>query len=672
MTLLPECIYYTRDQELVRRIEVVTGGHVKIGRAADFHLLEMLARQCDPCILLLDLREKGWREVLERIRRDLPDTLVIALGVPRSEPVLEVAVFHPYAVEDVAADSARLRSLVLCAKEHIRLVKENRILKEARSTSTGVELSREQSRRSEPLSTTVQHLSRLFRFFTDVNAMLDSVVDTVASCTRIPRVGLFAILRDAPIYKLRAHRHCLETTLELEVPESSDFVAWLRTNAHLVSRRLLPDLAKPSERVLLESALNAMGAEVIIPLHGRTRLMGWLFLGRRATGAGFDEPDLEELATLGESISFTVESALLHEQIAVQKALSYTLLDSVPVGIVAIGEDNQIRWFNRAAEFLLSASAAEMLNQPVSRLTSRLQDVLLRTVSGEEVRDPVEWTNPVTGRVVSIATRRLMSSDKNLGGVAILYDLTRERQMREKQARAESAAFWTELAAALAHVVRNPLVTISTFAQLLPERYQDEAFRTEFAKLALDEIQRLNSLIDELQAFANPPPLRVEPVDIIGTLKEAQQLAVSRVPANGVKIELHADPALPTIHGDKKLLVEGFAHVMVNALEAFSRKGDPLPSEERVIQVSVRRQPAQDGAAEGIILTVRDNAGGILESVRDKVLSPFGTTKARGVGLGLPTLRRIVADHNGFMNIEPVAGGTCVSVMLPAAPPCSR
>ncbi|MGQ9663521.1 MAG: hypothetical protein ACUVWX_14505, partial [Kiritimatiellia bacterium] len=257
MTLLPECLLYTKDEELARRIEVSLREHVTTRRTSDAHLLEILARQADPCVLLLDLRSRDWQELLGKMRRDLPDTLVIALAATRSEPALEVAAFDPYAVEDIAADPARVRTLVLCAREHLRLVRENRILKERRDSLLAAPGPQERPRHLQVVNTALQHLSRALRFFTDVNALLDSIVDTVSSCTSIPRVGLFALARDAAIYRLRAQRRCLETTIEMEVSEDSPFVRWLWANAHLIARSKLPNFENPEERMLLESALNA-------------------------------------------------------------------------------------------------------------------------------------------------------------------------------------------------------------------------------------------------------------------------------------------------------------------------------------------------------------------------------------------------------------------------------
>src|SRR6202040_2083243 len=104
------------------------------------------------------------------------------------------------------------------------------------------------------------------------------------------------------------------------------------------------------QRLIMRRALDAFGAEVIVPLYARGRIIGWLFFGERITGQPFEYRDLEGLMTLAEHVSTVLENALLYEEVALQKTLAETLLKSIPPGIVAIDEDGIIRWFNPPAE----------------------------------------------------------------------------------------------------------------------------------------------------------------------------------------------------------------------------------------------------------------------------------------------------------------------------------
>jgi nitrogen-specific signal transduction histidine kinase len=114
------------------------------------------------------------------------------------------------------------------------------------------------------------------------------------------------------------------------------------------------------------------------------------------------------------------------------------------------------------------------------------------------------WEEPASRRYIQAEVRRLGGPGEQLGAVVMIQDLTSIRHLQEKQAQVERTAFWTDLAAGLSHEIRNPLVTISTFAQLLPERYQDEEFRDEFSTLVTREVGRLDGIINQINDFAHP------------------------------------------------------------------------------------------------------------------------------------------------------------------------
>jgi PAS domain S-box-containing protein len=449
------------------------------------------------------------------------------------------------------------------------------------------------------------------------------------------------------------------------VPEDDPLARWMRAHAQFAARATLDAVGDPADRALLERWLDALGAEVLIPLHGRERLLGWLFVGQRVAGNPFTLADIENLMPVAEHVSMALENALLYEEAAVQKALAETVLHSIPVGIVMADAAGVVRWFNRAAEGILGIASGNVLNLPAGRMGSRMADCLARCARGGTGDAPLTWVDPATGRSLAVTARPLASGGESRGAVAIIRDMTDEIRLRERQGKVEREAFWTELAAAISHEVRNPLVAISTFAQLLPERYGDEEFRGQFSELVSREIARLDRMIDEIDSFANPPELQFRALAVDEVLGKAVEAARSRLKENGVAVERVGGPALPQIIGDESALVDSFARLVVNALEAVRDAREPR------VQVLSGRGRLGDGR-DGVLVQVKDNGGGIPPAVGDKVFSPFCTTKARGIGLGLPIVKRTVTDHSGQVSIETGAGGTCVAVVLPSAAPAER
>ena len=166
-------------------------------------------------------------------------------------------------------------------------------------------------------------------------------------------------------------------------------------------------------------------------------------------------------------------------------------------------------------------------------------------------------------------------------------------------------------------------------------------------------------MVDQINAFANPPELMFEDADLAAILDDAVAAAGKQADARRVRIERSVEAALPLVRGDRLALTGCFVHLVRNAFEALVKT--PVP----VLRV---RATLNDGGRAGKTIRVRieDNGIGIPDDIRDKVFSPFCSTKARGIGLGLPIVQRTVADHNGSISIDTGNRGTIVTVTLPA------
>jgi nitrogen-specific signal transduction histidine kinase len=247
-----------------------------------------------------------------------------------------------------------------------------------------------------------------------------------------------------------------------------------------------------------------------------------------------------------------------------------------------------------------------------------------------------------------------------LGAVAVINDLTTEETLRERQSLVDRAVFWTDLAASMSHEIRNPLVAIKTFAQLLPERFDDADFRKEFNQIVVQEIDRLDRIITQINNFAHPPELILKSIDVRAPVKKGLEIARAQFGINGkVEIETSLPSDLPRVLGDEGALAEAFAHLVANAAEASSDRNKP--------RITLSAKPVREGRkSSGVVVTVRDNGPGISPDLKEKIFSPFCTTKPRGMGLGLPIVKRTVFDHHGRVEVDSTSKGTLVSVVLPA------
>jgi nitrogen-specific signal transduction histidine kinase len=661
----PVCVLYTQDPELLRRVKAFLRSMAQVRHVSDVERLEPVLQQSSPTLLIVDLRDKESCDVLAQVEQNQADVVVIALGIPRSEPLREAEQSGIYAAENVQIERQRLQALAARAFDYLRIAQENR---ELREESTSLSLTRRSadvdvlSDRNAPAALPLLRLPRVFRRFDNVDELLVNLVENIADAAGVTRVGIFSKIRKGDRFRLRAGLRCLPETSEVDFGNRDPLVRWFERHAHLIDKRNVAQTPDRAERSLLRRSLDTFGAEVIVPLYARGRIIGWIFFGHRVTGQPFSAPDLERLMVLAEHVSTVLENALLYEETTLQKTLAEILLKAIPPGIVATDDQGTLRWFNPAAEKILGIPSRDVLEKPVEAAGSRLAGLVREALDAKTNLPAEQWIDHRTRRSLLVETRYLADERTPLGAVAVVHDLTAEQSLREKEALLDRAAFWADLAASMSHEIRNPLVAIKTFAQLLPERFDDADFRREFNEIVVKEIDRLDKIITQINNFAHPPELVMKPLDVRAPVKKAIEIARERYGANGdVQVEMSLPNDLPKVIGDETALAEAFAHLVANAAEALSGKAKP--------RITLAARPIREGKrTSGVLVTVRDNGRGIDPGLKNKIFSPFCTTKARGMGLGLPIVKRTVFDHNGRVDVESTPHGTQVSVILPAKP----
>lgn len=220
------------------------------------------------------------------------------------------------------------------------------------------------------------------------------------------------------------------------------------------------------------------------------------------------------------------------------------------------------------------------------------------------------------------------------------------------------------LAAELAHEIRNPLVAVQTFLQILPERLDDPEVTVDLRVVALHELQRVARLLNELlgMARASVPSFAATDLDLV--VEQVVRLLQVSARKKDVTIERSGD-TLPVGAADASRLKQALVNLVLNAIQA-SPVGASVQVETRIVTGAVD--------APSVEVVVCDEGPGVAPDVRERVFEPFVTTKESGTGLGLPVTRQIVADHGGTIAVESAArGGAAFRVRLPLVlPPAAR
>jgi signal transduction histidine kinase len=238
---------------------------------------------------------------------------------------------------------------------------------------------------------------------------------------------------------------------------------------------------------------------------------------------------------------------------------------------------------------------------------------------------------------------------------------------RERLARTERVAAWREAARRIAHEIKNPLNPMQMAMQTLRKAYQVkhadlDAILDESTRVVLDEVREISRLVSGFSEFARLPRPKIEAVAPLSLLEHAARLYGT--PPAGVEVALDKEAlgarGLHEVAADPAQIERALINLVKNAIEAFGARGG---------RVVLDAETARRGSADGVSLSVRDDGPGMSAEIREQLFVPYFTTKAEGTGLGLAIVERIIADHEGAIDVETAPGkGSTFRLWLPAAP----
>jgi len=351
------------------------------------------------------------------------------------------------------------------------------------------------------------------------------------------------------------------------------------------------------------------------------------------------------------------------------------LVGGLPDALVGVDTDLRIILWNPAAEDLLGRSARRVTGRalkevfpPETSLVRHLTDTLATGESRSESSAVIEGPD---GRPVhvSLVTAPLAGrSGAVTSAVAVVRDISRLRQLESEVRRGETLAAAGQMAVGLAHEIRNPLSAIRGAVQLMQRELGDEARWGEYTAVLLKEVTRVNSIIEMLLDLGRPVTLRAVPLNVHQLLERVALLLEEEATSLVVQFVRRYDPSLPPILADEDRIVQVFHNLVRNAIEAMPGGGRLTLVTRLSMNPLFAKVDLGHGQKSLAEIQIADEGQGIPEATRDKLFTPFFTTKDRGLGLGLALCHRIVEEHKGAIQIASEPGrGTAVSCFLPIA-----
>jgi nitrogen-specific signal transduction histidine kinase len=343
-------------------------------------------------------------------------------------------------------------------------------------------------------------------------------------------------------------------------------------------------------------------------------------------------------------------------------------------GVIAVTRDGRVAELNAEARRIFQIKrSSRSVGQPFADVLSKHPDMVRVLHSAFELThlpNRAELRLKRTGRVIGYTISHVRDERARPLGIAVFFkDLTKVEQLEERERLRDRLVALGEMAAAIAHEVKNPLAGIEVMAGLLKRQAAvvDSPDAQSLLNDIIGEAKMANQIVHEALEFVRPIRLQVEHTNIEEVLHTSLALADSKVARGDIAVALKVDNGLPPIHGDHHQLCQLFTNLLINAFEALDGTGRVEISAREGVRDEDPHTQTPEAQMGTVIVEVADDGPGVPRELRDRIFNAFFTTKPQGSGLGLAIVRKVVDAHDGRIDIQTGSSGTRFQVTLPVS-----
>src|SRR5215471_5481542 len=357
------------------------------------------------------------------------------------------------------------------------------------------------------------------------------------------------------------------------------------------------------------------------------------------------------------------------------------LFGSLRCGSITIDRQGRITSINDLARKILELEDEGVLGCPCSEVLRdhpKLASIFVESfrMKNQPNRAEMEIRLKDERKGVIGFSMPLIRDDANrvLGAALLFRDLTQIEHRQEQEQLKERLAALGQMAAGMAHEIRNPLGGIEVTASLLKRRLGNRPEESALVDRIISEVKRLNRTVVDSLEYVRPLHLELKPASLATVVREAVSTAAASQEGKTISLSLDLDPGIPEQWMDPDRIRDALGNLMRNSYEAIPLAGSVRVETRREILPTPLKADffVEDGRASSLsfdsyaVVRIADSGKGIPEEVHDRLFYPFFTTKQTGSGVGLPLARKIVEGHQGILDFESVVGrGTTFIVKLP-------
>jgi PAS domain S-box-containing protein len=640
----------TADDRVRARIERCLTGFSVFDARGDGDALRML-RLVDIDIALRESTgPAGALATFVTAARDAaPHSLIVAVGASGEEEVSA-----DFTVSD-GFTPAELEAVLRHALERQRLMREIAAIRTAAPAVTPPRLSSEEPWDGAAVARVLRGFTGVLAVGLDIPRALGMFLDSIGELVRPTRMAILrpdALGREFRIVVYRGLAPQLVQGIRLSAADG--LLRWLAVQGRPASA---PDLSDPE--ILRE--LKLLQAVVAVPLLAHGELVAVLALGQPVFGATYGRHEIQTLFDVATHLATVLRDITLHHQIEREKEFSERILSHMSSGVVTIGPDQKIGTLNRRAEEILELSAASAVGQDLRVLPSPLGDMLYDTLVSGRAVPRTELQLALRRLWLEVSTYAVRDEEgQPLGAVLVFEDLTAQKELAAQRRAAEQFQLLTRVVARIADEIKNPLVSINTFIELIGERYDDPDFRRHFSSVVRRDVRRLVEVFEKLAGLVTEGELNFAIVDareVVGQLVDAIDLADE---AAGKHLQLdvvpEAGPQLIKVDAPqlRKALSYLIRYLMHNS-----------PSEVAKVTVSVGQHEDEEGSSDVRIL-IGSRTASVAPEKLQRLFDPVQMVQESLIDVGPAVSQRLIEALGGRLRMRQTRHELAFLVTLPA------
>jgi PAS domain S-box-containing protein len=344
------------------------------------------------------------------------------------------------------------------------------------------------------------------------------------------------------------------------------------------------------------------------------------------------------------------------------KSYLQRILESLTNGVIVTNLEDEIQVLNHSSEIFLGKPQSEAVGRHIRVLFSDTasndwMDIFLNKSFEKGIGSRLSYKD----RLLEITGSFIKSGGRNIGTVFVLRDITRIEKLESMAKRSEKFTALGEMAANIAHEIRNPLGSIELYASLLMKEIKSVKDQDRISRI-ISSVKKMDNKISNLLLFTKNRNLILKRIPLHDFLSEIIGFCEPLVDQDKIYISTAFADYEPWVDGDVEMLKQAFFNLTLNALQSLDQKGGNL-SFETLCPCAGQDCEADENFIEIII---RDSGIGISQEMLPRIFDPFFTTKEEGSGLGLAIVHNIIEMHRGYIHVESVEGkGTSFHILLP-------